>query len=94
LCENHEIPKFTFLQPEEARRQIMHPVPDFPGEHIFGQQVIGEIIRITGGHPFLVQALCSVLITHLNKYSRQQACIDDVVASVDNIFKKWGDSYF
>jgi hypothetical protein len=69
-------------------------VPDFPGEHIFGSEVTEEILRVTGSHPFLIQALCSALITRLNKYSRQQASMDDVTASIDDIFKKWGDNYF
>ena len=91
---NVELLRVSFLQPEEARCLIMHPMPDFPGEHIFGPEVTEEIVHATGGHPFLIQALCSALVTRLNRYSRQQAGIDDVVASVDEIFKKWGDSYF
>ena len=91
---NVELLRVSFLQPEEARQLIMHPVPDFPGEHIFGSEVTEKIVCLTGGHPFLVQALCSALITRLNKAARQQASVDDVLASVDDIFKKWGDSYF
>jgi hypothetical protein len=84
---NVELLRVSFLQPGEAQRLIMHPVPDFPGEHIFGSEVTEEIVRVTGGHPFLIQALCSALITSLNRSTRQKASIDD-------IFKKWGDSYF
>lgn len=91
---NVELLRVSFLLPEEARKLVAHPVPDFPGEHIFGPEVTEEIVRVTGGHPFLIQALCSALVTRLNRYSRQKARIDDVMASVDEIFKKWGDSYF
>ena len=91
---NVELLRVSFLQPEEARCLITHPVPDFPGEHIFGSEVTEEIVRVTGGHPFLIQALCSALIMRLNKYARQQASIDDMAVAIDEIFKKWGDSYF
>jgi hypothetical protein len=91
---NVELLRVSFLQPAEARQLITCPVPDFPGEHIFGSEVTEEIVRVTGGHPFLIQALCSSLITSLNKGSRQKAHIADVMVSVDEIFKKWGDSYF
>jgi hypothetical protein len=91
---NVELLRVSFLQPEEARRLIKQPVPDFPGEHIFGSEVTEEILRVTGSHPFLIQALCSALITRINKAPDQQASIADVSASIDDIFKKWGDSYF
>jgi len=91
---NVELLRVSFLQTAEARQLITCPVPDFPGEHIFGAEVTEEIVRVTGGHPFLIQALCSSLITRLNKGSRQKAHIADVMVSIDEIFKKWGDSYF
>jgi hypothetical protein len=91
---NVELLRVSFLQPEEACRLIKQPVPDFPGEHIFGSEVSAEILRVTGNHPFLIQALCSALITRINKASHQQASIADVSASIDDIFKKWGDNYF
>ncbi len=91
---NVELLRVSFLQSEEARRLIRQPVPDFPGEHIFNTEVTEEILRVTGGHPFLVQALCSSLITRLNSYSRQQANMDDITIAIDEIFKKWSDSYF
>lgn len=91
---NAELLKVSFLEPEEVRRLIRQPVPNFPGEHIFGEEVTEEILRLTGGHPFLIQALCSALITRLNGRSSQQAHLDDVAAAIDEIFEKWGDSYF
>jgi hypothetical protein len=91
---NVEQLKVSFLEPEEVRRLIRQPVPDFPGEHIFGVEVTEEILRLTGGHPFLIQALCSALITRLNSCARQQAHLDDVAAAIDEVFEKWSDSYF
>ncbi|HEY5006233.1 MAG TPA: hypothetical protein VII61_23935 [Ktedonobacteraceae bacterium] len=91
---NVELLKVSFLEPEEVRQLIRQPVPDFPGEHIFGVEVTEEILRLTGGHPFLIQALCSALITHLNSCLRQQARLDDVAVAIDEIFEKWSDSYF
>ena len=91
---NVEMLKVSFLEPEEVRRLIRQPVPDFPGKHIFGAEVTEEILRLTNGHPFLVQALCSALITHLNSCSRQQAQLDDLAIAIAEIFEKWSDSYF
>jgi hypothetical protein len=56
--------------------------------------VTEEILRLTNGHPFLIQALCSALITRLNSCSRQQAQLDDIAVAIAEIFEKWSDSYF
>jgi uncharacterized protein len=91
---NVEILKVSFLEPAEAYQLVTHPTPDFPGEDIFGKQVTEEILRVTGCHPFLIQALCSILITHLNDSARWQANIDDVPGAIEELFNKWEDSYF
>ncbi len=91
---NVETVKVSFLRPEEARLLIVHPTPQFPGERIFGMEVIAEVLRMSGCHPFLIQALCSILIAELNATGREQAELRDVEAAVEEVFKKWGDNYF
>lgn len=91
---NVETLKVSFLQPDEARQLIISPAPHFPGERIFSIEVVAEILRVTHCHPFLIQALCSIIITSLNYHGREQATVTDVVAAVDEVFKKWGEHYF
>lgn len=90
---NVETLKVSFLHRDEARQLIIHPVARFPGERVFTHEVVEGLIRVTGGHPFLIQALCSIIITNLNYRSRQQALLQDVAQAVDEVFKKWGE-YF
>jgi len=86
--------KVSFLQPAEARHLILHPTPNFPGQEIFGEEVVEEIIRVTGCHPFLVQAVCSELIEHLNMENRLRAEMDDVTSAVTRVLDNWWDTYF
>jgi len=85
--------KVSFLKEDEARKLIMHPVPDFPSE-IFGLGVVEEILRVTGGHPFHIQAVCEKLIDHLNDAYRVRARIEDVALAVEAMLESWWDSYF
>ncbi len=90
---NAQTHKVSFLKPEEARKLIMAPAPDFSGEEIFGEDVAGEILRVTGCHPFLIQAVCEKLIDQLNDDNRSEASIQDVIQAVDKILETW-DNYF
>ncbi len=91
---NVETLKVSFLHIAEARQLIAHPTPEFPGERIFGEEIVAEIIRVTGCHPFLIQALCSIIVQHLNTAEREQATYDDVTVAQEEAFQKWGDNYF
>jgi uncharacterized protein len=86
--------KVSFLQPAEARHLITHPTPTFPGEQVFDGKVIEEIIRVTGCHPFLVQAICSALIECLNAENRDKAEFHDVRKAVNQVLENWWDTYF
>jgi len=91
---NVKILHVGFLQPAEARRLISRPVADYPGERIFDEGVVDQIISLTGCHPFLVQALCSELIDILNAGLRDQAQLGDVQVAVENVLESWGETYF
>ncbi len=86
--------KVSFLHPSEARRLITKPVPTYPSEQLFGDGVVDEIIRVTGCHPFLVQAVCSDLIDHLNTLQASRAELSDVAEAVQNVLDQWWDTYF
>lgn len=86
--------KVSFLQPVEALQLITRPISNFPSEQVFGEGVVDEIMRLTGCHPFLVQAICSVLIDYLNADNRNQAEIQDVAIAMSRVLKSWGSTYF
>ncbi len=86
--------RVSFLSESEALQLITQPVPGYPYELIFGTRVVDEIIRVTGCHPFLVQAICSALIDSLNAEDRSQAEFKDVASSVDRVLENWWDTYF
>jgi AAA ATPase domain len=91
---NVENLKISFLQRSEASRLITHPTPSFPGEHIFSKNVVEAIIDYTGCHPFLIQALGSVMISQLNNEGRKHVRLEDVEKAVEEVFRRWGDNYF
>src|SRR6266700_973976 len=86
--------KASFLKPAEAHKLITEPQADFPSEKIFGQGVAEEIIKVTGCHPFLIQAICSALIDHLNTNERDQAASEDVKVAMHQVLESWWDTYF
>src|SRR5437763_6828754 len=75
---NVQLLRVSFLKPNEARRLIIKPTPNYPGEEIFPQDVVERIIAETNCHPFLVQAVCSGLITQLNVDRREHVVPGEV----------------
>jgi len=47
-----------------------------------------------GCHPFLVQAVCSMLIDNLNTTQREQASIQDVEQAITQVLDEWWNTYF
>ena len=86
---NVQMLRVSFLHPDEARHLITKPTPDFPGETIFPTDVVEIIITETGCHPFLVQAVCSALITLLNVERREQSTCGDVPGAVEKTLEAW-----
>src|SRR5579875_182382 len=86
--------RVSFLHPTEARRLILSPVPGYPGDTFFPPAVVDEIIRVTGCHPFLVQAICSELIDTINADMRAQGRLEDVEVALENVLESWGETYF
>ncbi len=82
------------LRSSDAYKLITEPVSDYPGEEIFGKEVVDEIMHITGCHPFLIQAVCSELIDILNADNRKQARLPDVASAATEVLQGWWDTYF
>lgn len=85
---NVELIKVSFLHAIDAHKLIVHPIPN-----IFNEETAREIIYTTHCQPFLIQAVCKHIIEHLNESSREQATLEDVSASVEEVFESWG-GYF
>jgi AAA ATPase domain len=91
---NAQMLKVGFLSKPEALRLITKPVPDYPSEQIFEVGVVEEIMKVTGNHPFLVQATCSKLIDLLNIENRDWAEVSDVTRVMEQVLESWWDTYF
>ncbi len=85
--------KVSFLKPDEARQLILHPTVQHPGESIFDQSIVDEIVYQTNCHPFLVQAICSEIIEQLNREQRQWTERRDVHYAVHQALEAW-NGYF
>jgi hypothetical protein len=85
--------RVSFLLPQDVRQLIVKPVPDFPGEQIFSEEVIVAIIKETGCQPLLVHAVCDKLIDLLNDEKRRGAELRDIPHAVDRVFASF-DWYF
>ncbi len=88
---NVETLKVSFLRPDEARQLITRP---FPVVQVFSEEVVAEILCITGCHPFLIQAICALLLTNLNYSKREQATITDVAQAGEELFNRWGEYFW
>jgi len=85
--------RVSFLRETEARQLITRPLFEYSFEQIFDERVVDEIIRVTGCHPFLVQAICSAIIDNLNADKRDQAMVQDVILAVNQVLENW-EAYF
>lgn len=72
---------------------ILHPTPQYPGSAIFSPEVVEQIIQETGCHPFLIQAMCSALITLLNVDVREQTVVEDVTRAGKKVLSDWSGHF-
>jgi ActR/RegA family two-component response regulator len=68
------------LPPELARRLIEEPV-EYSGMYYL-EEAIERLQRATGGHPYLIQLLCGVLVNRRNEQRRNEMTLDDVNAAI------------
>jgi uncharacterized protein len=85
--------KVGLLRVEEARQLIMQRRPDFPSEEIFDDAIIDEVLYKTGCHPFLLQAVGSVLIEILNEDKRRHTTFQDIDTAVEQVLVRWSSHF-
>lgn len=86
--------KVSFLQPQEAHHLITRPGSYFPGEQVFGEDVVQQILHITACQPFFIHGVCSTLIEQLNSDARFPAVVQDVAIAASSFLDTWWDNYF
>lgn len=83
-----------FLDSRDARQIITQLNTTYQGPEVFSSPIAKKITEITGGAPFLIQAVCFELILYLNMQDRQQAEIEDIDIAVDQVLESWRNGYF
>jgi hypothetical protein len=84
--------KLPFLDEPTSVGLLTQPDPDFPMDAI-PAAVAQEVYRRTGGQPFLLQALGSLLVNRLNDTNRRTATVADVEAVEDRAIE-YAEPYF
>jgi hypothetical protein len=83
--------RLSHLLPKDAVRLIKEPVK---GQLTYDDLAVEQILKMTGGQPYLVQLLCRNLVNDLNnKKKRNDALVDDVDEAVEDIISK-GKEHF
>jgi hypothetical protein len=85
--------KVSFLPIADARRLIDRAVSPRSASPVFDEEVSEEILDLTKGHPFLLQAVCSKIVNLLNEEGRERAELQDITTAIEEIFDTW-TSYF
>ena len=63
------------LDENDVRRLIEWPIRNFLE---YSPETIERVARLTGGSPFLIQAFCFKLVTHMTRFDRHQVSNEDV----------------
>ena len=81
--------ELSFLDEASARELLTEPVPQLQYE----AGVLDEILRLTHCQPYLLQAVASELVNHLNEQQKTKAMRADLDAAVEKVLVSAG-AYF
>ena len=83
--------QITYLDQQSAVNLIREPIPDKSRLPDYEEDAVQEILHLTRGQPFLIQAICSVLFSRINQASERHALItkDMVLNSVETVFEQY-----
>ncbi|MBN2092354.1 hypothetical protein JW964_22225, partial [candidate division KSB1 bacterium] len=73
--------ELKLLNQKETVNLISHPAA---GVLEFSADTIQHIYKLTGGHPFITQAVCSAVFDQMRTLTRTQVTIQDVDHSIEN----------
>ncbi len=83
--------RISYLQPDEARSLLEHPVPDFA--LTWHAHAIDAVLQWTGCQPFLLQMMGTQVINRLAPTTRRHVTADDIDAIIPDMFDS-GRYYF
>jgi hypothetical protein len=83
--------RVSFLDRSDVIRLLTKPMPSFPMSYENG--VVDKIFELTGGQPFLTQAVASEVVQRLNRDHRKKATLADAEAAVEAAIESGGE-YF
>lgn len=94
LPANFRTLPISFLQHNEANNVITLLAPKrIDNQEFFSMAVKQEIIRLTNGHPFLLQASCYALIEYINQLQQETVTLSHVEQTTAIICSQW-EAYF
>jgi hypothetical protein len=81
----------TYLDREAAINLIREPIPDKKHLPVYEDDAVEEILMLTRGQPFLIQAVCSVLFTHINQTLGRDTHVtaDMVRDTTETVFERY-----
>lgn len=83
--------RISHLKRKDAVRLIKEPVN---GQLTYDALAVEQILKMTGGQPFLTQLICHTLVNDLNENKkRNDALIDDVDDAVERIISEGTDHF-
>ncbi|MGE5340762.1 MAG: ATP-binding protein [Candidatus Omnitrophota bacterium] len=83
--------RISRLKPDDAIRLIKEPVKD---GLVYDDLAVEQILKMTGGQPYLIQLICRTLINELNdNKKRNDAVIDDVDDVIEEIITGGTDHF-
>lgn len=91
---NAQTVHLTYLAEDEARQLIERPVKDF--ELSYDPSASQRILALTRGHPYLIQLLCSEIVTIKNEQDpnkRRWATVNEVESSIPKVLIR-GSQFF
>ena len=64
--------EMSYLEPQDAQELILNPDPSAGVMPSYPEAVVAEILRWTHCQPYLIQAICSEIITQANQAKVQE----------------------
>ncbi|MDJ0507874.1 MAG: ATP-binding protein [Crocosphaera sp.] len=86
--------RMTYLEENDAKELIRHPVADFPD--IYTEEAVERLLYWTTCQPYLLQLFGTVIVDHFNEYSeplKQRATMQDIDDLVPKVLER-GKPYF
>lgn len=80
--------KLTYLEPQDARALIEHPIEMPSGESRYLGKAVDLILEYTSQNPFYIQIFCNELVKYENKRKSTYITEADVFTVADELMKK------